>query len=136
MHEVSTKWIEGMHFTSSPSGGKVEIDAVAEHGGKEKGVRPKALMLSSLAGCTGIDVMSILEKMRVFPESFEIVVQAELTEEHPKFYKSTHIIYKFKGDIDIEKLNKAVDLSYNKYCGVIHMFKQFSEVSKEIILNS
>lgn len=133
MVEIIAEWKDGIHFETDAPGGIVNIDGHEDVGGQEKGNRPKALMLVGLAGCTGIDVKTLLAKMRVFPDGISIIVQAELTEDHPKYYHKTHIIYQFKGEnLDEEKIKKAITLSVEKYCGVIYMFKQFSDVSWEV----
>lgn len=137
MAKIEAIWKEGMHFEVDAPGGFLQIDAAEEAGGKGKGNRPKALMLVALAGCTGIDVRSLLNKMRVETNYFAIKVSAELSEEHPKYYTSTHLTYIFKGeDLDEEKIKKAIHLSFSKYCGVIYMFKQFSEITWELNINS
>ncbi|MBK6952894.1 MAG: OsmC family protein [Crocinitomicaceae bacterium] len=132
-HIVKATWKEGVHFEADAPGGILNMDGAEEIGGKGKGYRPKALMLSAMAGCTGIDVAMLIEKMRVQIDGFSIDVEAELTDEHPKIYKNTHIVFTFKSaNPDKEKLEKAVNLSFDKYCGVIAMFKSFSTVTKEI----
>jgi putative redox protein len=133
---VTTIWNENMQFESdNPSGHKILIDASSEHGGNDTGLRPKALMLSSLAGCSGLDVVSLLKKMRVSVDDFKIEVIGELTDEHPKFYHKVKVNYHFTGtDLDPSKIQKAVDLSAEKYCGVMEMFRQFAKVEIEIFL--
>lgn len=132
-HIVKASWKGGVHFEADAPGGSVQMDGAEEIGGKGKGNRPKALMLASLAGCTGIDVSMLIEKMRVQIDGFSIDVSAELTDEHPKIYHKTHIVFTFKSaNPDKEKIEKAVNLSFDKYCGVIAMFKSFSTVTKEI----
>lgn len=132
-HIVKASWKEGVHFEADAPGGILNMDGAEEIGGKGKGYRPKALMLSAMAGCTGIDVASLIEKMRIRIDGFSVDVSAELTDEHPKIYKKTHIVFTFKSaNPDKEKIEKAVNLSFDKYCGVIAMFKSFSTVTKEI----
>jgi len=132
-HVVITNWKGDMQFEADAPGGIVNMDAAEDIGGKGKGNRPKALMLASLAGCTGIDVAVVLKKMRLAVDHFSIEVRGQLTEDHPKIYKRTHIVFTFKGkNLDTEKIEKAVTLSFDKYCGVIAMFKSFSEVTREI----
>ncbi|MFW5754817.1 MAG: OsmC family protein, partial [Marinilabiliaceae bacterium] len=112
------------------------VDAAPSVGGENKGVRPKPLMLLSLAGCTGMDVVSILKKMRVEVEDFNVRVEADMTEEHPKHYNKMKIIYSFKGnDLPREKIEKAVNLSEEKYCGVSAVYKQAMDISTEIRIN-
>ncbi len=135
-HKVTTSWIEKMQFDALVSNHHLIMDAVAEVGGEDKGPRPKELMLASLAGCTGMDVISILNKMRVEVEAFDIEIEADLTEEHPKHYSKMHIIYKFKGKVlDPEKLKKAVELSQDRYCGVSAAYRKAMELSYEITIN-
>lgn len=91
-------------------------------------------MLASLAGCTGIDVVSILNKMKVTFSDFSIDVSAGLTEEHPKIYRDVHITYKIKvNEADRPKMEKAVNLSKERYCGVSAMFSSFTKVESAII---
>lgn len=132
-HAVSTSWKGNMQFDAVVSNHHIIMDAAPEVGGQNSGPRPKELMLASLAGCTGMDVVSILQKMRVNVESFNIDVVADLTEEHPKHYTKMHIIYQFKGKgLDPEKLKKAVDLSQERYCGVSAAYRKAMELSYEI----
>lgn len=130
---LKTAWMGKMKFDAVVSGHHLMMDAVPEVGGEDAGPRPKELMLASLSGCTGMDVISILNKMRQEVDSFNITVEAELTEEHPKHYFKLHLIYEFKGNnLDIEKLKKAVDLSQEKYCGVSAVYKKAMEITYEI----
>ena len=97
------------------------------------GPRPKALLLSGLIGCTGIDVMMILNKMRVRPDDVIISVEADQTDTEPKVYKTIHLIYTFKGkDLPVEKLQRAVSLSQEKYCGVSAMREKAAPITYEI----
>jgi len=122
-----------MSFASEINGHKIVVDAKEEFGGQDKGPRPKALMMLALAGCTGMDVVSILEKMRVSFDDFNVRIESELNDEHPKFYKKMHIIYEFKGkNLDLEKLKKAVEMSQEKYCGVSANYKKAMDVTYEI----
>ena len=132
-HNVKTAWKGNMKFDAGVNGHSVIMDALPEVGGEDLGPRPKQLLLASLAGCTGMDVVSILKKMRVEVDDFTIDITAGSTEEHPKHYTDMHITYEFKGkNLDMEKLKKAVDLSQEKYCGVSHMFRKALNLSYEI----
>ncbi|GAB4302053.1 MAG: OsmC family protein [Marinilabiliales bacterium] len=132
-HVVKTSWLEKMAFESEINGHKIVIDAEPHVGGEDKGPRPKPFMLAALAGCTGMDVISILKKMRVDVEDFDVIVEGELTDEHPKYYKNMHVIYQFKGkDLPMEKLEKAVSLSEERYCGVSALYKQVIPITSEI----
>jgi putative redox protein len=136
-NKVITKWSEGMSFeTISPNGISLRLGSSLE-GDSEKIASPKALMLSSLAVCSGIDVVSILEKMKVELKDFKINTVGSLTQEHPKYYNKVSMEYHFYGDqLDKEKINKAVNLSITKYCGVMEMFRSFAEITTEIYYNS
>ena len=124
-----------MSFEVELDGYKFEIDAHEEFGGANKGPRPKSLMLASIAGCTGMDVVSILRKMKVMFDDFGIEVKGTLTGEHPKHFDTMHIIYKLKGkDIPVEKVEKAVNLSQDKYCGVTFSYKPTIEITHEIVI--
>jgi len=122
-----------MSWETELFGHKLIMDAGKENGGDDTGTRPKVLMLTALAGCTGMDVVSVLKKMRVEIEDLQIIVEGDLTEEHPKYYERMHVIYQFKGkNLPIEKLEKAVNLSEEKYCGVSALYKKAIPVTTEI----
>lgn len=132
-NHITTTWLGGMKFESTnPSGHNLFIDAGEESGGQGEGYRPKALMLSGLAGCSGLDVASLIKKMKLEVANFKIETEARLTEEHPKYYDKVAMHFHFYGtNLSEKKLQKAVDLSIEKYCGVMEMFRQFSEVTIE-----
>ena len=133
-HNITSVFTGGMAFTSTLNGHDVSIDLDASDGGNDAAPRPKALMLVSLAGCTGVDVVMILNKMRVSFSEFSIEVKAQLTDTEPKIYHAVKIIYNIKvNNQDELKVEKAVDLSQNKYCGVSAMFRSFCELSSQIV---
>ncbi|MCF8361290.1 MAG: OsmC family protein [Prolixibacteraceae bacterium] len=132
-HETLLSWKGDMEFETDLNGHKLTIDAGEESGGHNKGPRPKVLMLTSLAGCTGMDVISILRKMKVEPEEFNVRIDANVTEEHPKKYNKMHLIYEFRGkDLPEKKLKKAIELSQDKYCGVSAVYREAIELTYEI----
>ena len=132
----STKWLSDMAFETEITGHKILLDASEDFGGHESGPRPKPLIIAALTGCTGMDVVSILKKMHVDVESFEIKAETEMTDEHPKTYSKIHLIYEFTGkDLDEAKISKAVSLSQDKYCGVSELLKKGLELSYEIKIN-
>lgn len=134
---LSLQWVDGMEFTSLVNGHSITIDANAEFGGKNKGPRPKPLMMLALAGCTGMDVISILHKMRVFPEGFRVNIETDITEEHPKHYTRMKVIYEFTGEnLPENKLKRAVELSEHQYCGVSAVYKKAMRLEFEIKLNN
>ena len=131
--EINVSWTEDMAFETELNGHKLIIDANENVGGHDKGPRPKPLMLLSLAGCTGMDVISILKKMRVDVDSFNVKVEGELTEEHPKHYHKMHTIYEFTGkNLPLDKIEKAVNLSQERYCGVSATYRKAMELTSEI----
>jgi putative redox protein len=131
--KIDCAWKKDMMFEADVNGFKIILDAEPTVGGMNSGPRPKPLTLVSLAGCTGMDVVSLLKKMRSEPEFFNVSVEGELTEEHPKYYHKIHIIYELKGkDIDLEKVEKAVNLSRDKYCGVNALLRFGAEITHEI----
>lgn len=133
-HKVITHWKGNSQFESdNPSGKTLFMDTSEEHGGYNSGLRPKAMMLSSLAGCSGLDVVSILDKMKVTISDFRIDTYGELTEEHPKYYHTVTVEYHFYGEsLPESKIKKAVDLSIETYCGVMEMFRRFATVKTSI----
>lgn len=132
--QVKAEWDSGMAFTALQDGHEFIMDADASSGGQGRGPRPKGLLLSGLAGCTGMDVVSILQKMRVEVESFEILVDADLTDEHPKVFSKIHLKYVFRGkDLPQDKLEKAVNLSQERYCGVSAMLRLACPLTWEIV---
>jgi putative redox protein len=134
-HMVDTVWKGQMKFEAELDGHKIGVDAGTESGGEDTGPRPKKLMLLALAGCSGMDVVSILQKMRVPMEALTISVEADVTEEHPKHYTEMKVIYRFKGkELDRQKLEKAVRMSQEQYCGVAAAYKKGMTLSWEIVV--
>jgi putative redox protein len=132
-HKARAEWKGAMRFDAIIDGNVIPMDSDPAVGGTNSGVSPKPLMLAALIGCTGMDVASLLRKMRVDVDHFAIDTEANLTDEHPKYYDKVTIIYHFSGrGMDEAKINKAVNLSIERYCGVFEMFRKFSEVDTEI----
>lgn len=126
--KTTTTWKTGHAFDSIQNHARIEIDAKA-------GFSPKALLLSGLAGCTGIDVVDVLEKMRVPFADLQVDAEADQTEEHPRVFKDIHLIYRVKtGEENRDKVKKAIDLSLEKYCGVAAMLKKNSNIDYEIVI--
>ncbi|HRZ97910.1 MAG TPA: OsmC family protein [Paludibacter sp.] len=132
-HVISTEWKGDLTFESSINNHKIIMDVPVEAGGNNLGPGPKKLMLVALSGCTGMDVVSILKKMRVDIEKCNIEVQGDVTDENPKQYFKMHVIYTFTGkDLPMDKLEKAVKMSEETYCGVGAVYRKVMEVSSEI----
>ena len=124
-----TTWKSDLVFDSRQD----EIGSVLMDGNREVAMSPKALLLSGLAGCSGIDVVEILKKMRVNFCDFEITCEADQTEETPKVFKDILLTFSIKVDsADTDKVIKAIDLSMEKYCGVAAMLRKNSAISYKL----
>jgi putative redox protein len=126
--KTTTIWKSGHAFDSFKENAKIEIDA-------KGGFNPKALLLSGLAGCTGVDIVDILEKMRVPFADLKIEVETEQTTEPPKVFKDIHMNYIITtAEENRDKVKKAIDLSLDKYCGVAAMLKKNSKIDYTITI--
>jgi putative redox protein len=129
-------WQEGMAFEAELDGFKLMIDADKSVGGQGRGPKPKGLTLVSLAGCTGMDVISILRKMKVDVEGFEVQTEGVVADEHPRKFTEITLRYLFTGkDLPHEKLKKAINLSREKYCGVSATLAPTVRINTEILVN-
>lgn len=126
--KTTTIWKGGTAYESFQNGAKVELNAGT-------GFSPKALLLTGLAGCSGIDVVEILEKMRVPFAGLEIEAEAGQTQDHPRVFTVIHLTYTVKTEEENrEKIRRAIDLSLEKYCGVAAMLKKNSNIEYSIVL--
>ena len=131
---ITSVYQGGMNFNTVIKDHTVKIDLEANAGGNNLGTSPKILMLVSLAGCTGLDVVGILHKMKVSFSDFHIDINAHLTDTDPKIYDEVKVTYNIKTDKgDEAKMQKAVNLSQEKYCGVSEMFRRFAMLTHEIV---
>lgn len=127
--KTTTIWKSGHAFDSFKENYKIEIDA-------KGGFNPKALLLSGLAGCTGVDIVDILEKMRVPFADLKIEVETEQTTEPPKVFKDIHMNYIITtAEENRDKVKKAIDLSLEKYCGVAAMLRKNSKIDYTITIH-
>jgi len=133
MKRARVKWFENLKFVAeAPSGHIVPMDGAKENGGDDTAARPGELTLIALGGCTGFDVVSILKKMRVELDSFEVVVDGEQRDEHPRVWTKLHLKYIFKGkNVDESKVKRAIGLSQDTYCFVSAMLKKTAELTWE-----
>ena len=133
-HEVKTLWKGGMAFEADVNGYRILMDTDEAGGGTGAGPRPKPLLLAAIAGCSGMDIVSILKKMREPCTWFETVVEADTADEHPKRYVDYRIVYRFKtaDGLNPENVKKAVSLSQDKYCGVSATLKACAPVAWRI----
>lgn len=126
--KTTTVWKHDQAFDSTFEGNTYGID-----GNRQEGPGPKSLLLTGLAGCTGIDIVDILAKMRVSFSDFSIDAEAEQTEEHPRVFKEIYITYRIRTAAENEdKVKKAIDLSLDKYCGVAAMLKKNSPIQYKL----
>jgi putative redox protein len=133
--KTTTYWKSGFAFDSHFKQNVLTMDDVSASGKKDSGFSPKALLLSGLAGCTGIDVVSILDKMKAPYESIRIEVEAEQTEGPPKVFTEILMIYFVKIPASYEdKVKRAVDLSLEKYCGVAAMLRKHCAIHAKVII--
>jgi putative redox protein len=97
----------------------VRMDTSPETGGKDFGARPMQLLLMGLGGCSGMDIVSILNKQRQTVEGFDMTIEGEREKGNdPTLWKTVHIIFRLQGTIDPDKAKKACELSMDKYCSV------------------
>jgi len=119
--KTTINWTGSMSFSSiTPSGHEISMDAAEEVGGTNSGARPTELLLNAVAGCTGIDIISILHKMRLNPTSFHMEVEGSRADEHPKRFTAINIHYVLEGELPDDKVIRAIQLSKDKYCSVAH----------------
>ena len=132
-YDALVVWKDGIHFEGNSAGQVVHMDATPEAGGQGLGVSPMRLVLMALGGCTGMDVISLLKKMRQDVTFFEIAVSAERAEEHPKVYTGFELVYRVRGrSIQRALVEKAVSLSEEKYCSVGGMLKKAGPITTRI----
>ncbi len=118
--KAKVKWVEGLEFIGeSESGHTVKMDGDVSFGGKNSGMRPTEILLVALAGCTGMDVISLLQKKRQQVSSMEIKINGLRSEEHPKKFTNIELEYIIVGkDISEEAVKRCIELSMDKYCSV------------------
>lgn len=129
--KVTVKQVDGITFAGIGNSQRwVMIDGPEDFGGRNGAVRPKELLLHSLGGCSGSDVVSILQKKRVKLDGFEMNLTADMTEEHPKVFTKIHIEYVFYGsEIKEKDVERAIELSLTKYCGVTAMLEKAMDIT-------
>lgn len=130
-------WQEKMSFEgTADSGFKVPLGTVAELGGNDDGFRPLELLAIGLAGCTAMDVISILTKKKQDVKNFEVRVHADRAEEHPKVFTHLTIEYVVSGkNVDRAAVERAVELSETKYCSAQAMFNKIVPIDRVITLH-
>ena len=130
---LSVDWVDGMLMVGkSHSGHSITMDGPIEIGGENLGIRPMEMLLLGVAGCTMIDVVTTLKKMRQDLSHCETRISAERANEHPKVFTDIHIHFIIKGkDIDPKKVDKAISLSAEKYCSASIMLGKTANITHD-----
>jgi putative redox protein len=129
-------WKEGMAFEADLDGFTIAMDADPKVGGAGRGPKPKGLTLVSLGGCTAMDVISILLKMKQDVTGLEILVDSTLADDHPKKFETITVRYELTGRaLDPGRVKRAVELSNTRYCGVNASLAPGVEIRSEIVIN-
>lgn len=132
MYVASAKWTEQLRFEGTGSAGhRVSMD-----GDGRTGNSPSELVLIALCGCTGYDVVNILQKKREPFTSVEVSVEAEKAEESPRVYTTIKVLYRVRGKVSHKAVEDAVRLSEEKYCSVSAMLRKTAKISYRIELDS
>lgn len=127
---------EGMQFVGDgESGHSILFDSKEDVGGKDSAVRPVETLVITAGACSGMDVVSLLRKMKQKFSDFEVLLEADRAEEHPKVLERLQLTYRVWGEVEEEKFKKAINLSLDKYCGVVNTLKPDVKVSHECRIN-
>jgi putative redox protein len=137
MPSGSVHYLGGMAFQGeAASGHRVMLDAASEVGGHNQGFRPTELTAVSLAGCTAMDVVSILQKMRVTIEDFRVEVDAQNRPQHPRVFTHIRLDFRLRSpDCTAEQVKRAVALSAERYCSVSAMLEKTANIERHVFLN-
>lgn len=129
---------DGVHFSAkTQSGQNIEIDGSAAVGGQNKGARPMEMVLAALAGCSAIDIMSTLHKMKQRVADCRINVVGERAEQVPAVFSKIQLEFIFDGDaLDAKKVERAVQLAVEKYCSVGKMLESTAHIEYATTINS
>jgi len=130
---INIKWQGGMAFEgTTESGHSVLMDAAPEVGGENKGARPMEMVLLGLGGCTSIDVIMMLQKAKQAVEDCQVEIRSERSDSIPKIFTKIHVHFKITGqDLNPKKVERAVNLSAEKYCSVSKMLEASVEMSHD-----
>lgn len=135
--KVVLEHLDNMAFKTEVDGHEFIFDAEKQFGGEDRGPRPKPFVLVALLGCTGMDVVSLFKKMRVEYDDFKVEAISTMTEEHPKYYDNIELVYNIWGkNVDKAKVEKAVNLSTERYCGVHFMLSKSSTLKNRIVYHN
>ncbi len=138
MTELSSSWVEGMQMKAKIDEHELIFDALEDKGGSNTGPSPMKVLLASLMGCTIMDVVYILRKMRQDFTSVDVVItNLERADEHPKVYTKIHLVFKIKGNnLKENKVREAVNLSQSKYCSVSAMLASTAAITYDVEIES
>ena len=129
---------DAYHFEACNEDGQaIHLDNSPEHGGHKKGVRPMQTLLMALGGCSAIDIVTILKKQRQTIEDFQISIDGEREKDQvPSLFETIHIVFKLKGKLDKDKVERAVALSMEKYCSVAKTLEKTAKITYKIEVRS
>lgn len=128
-------WTGGMSFSATNRSHTSSFDVVAEQGGSDSAPTPKEVLLNAMSACSAMDVVSILNKMRLPLAGFKIEAEADKTKTIPSYFSEARLHYQANGEIPVDKLIQAVTLSMTKYCGVSYMVSKTTVIRYKISLN-
>ena len=127
--EAQVEYVSNMRFVGAANSAHAVVMDTSAAGGEGTASRPMELLLVALGGCTGMDVVSILRKMRVKYDSFRLEIKGKPNSEHPKIFKEVELVYRFSGrDLPRERIEHAVELSQEKYCPISATLRPTAEV--------
>ncbi|MDB3971824.1 MAG: OsmC family protein [Candidatus Thioglobus sp.] len=134
---TTVKWIDGMMMVGeSASGHAIVMDGPEDLGGKNLGIRPMEMLLLGMGGCTTIDVVSTLKKMREEVRDCRVEILAARADEHPKVFTKIHLNFIINGsNLDEKKVEKAISLSADKYCSASIMLGKVADITHDFTIN-
>jgi putative redox protein len=134
---TTVKWIDGMMMVGeSASGHAIVMDGPEDLGGKNLGIRPMEMLLLGMGGCTTIDVVSTLKKMREEVRDCRVEISAQRADEHPKVFTKIHLNFIINGsNLNEKKVEKAVSLSADKYCSASIMLGKMADITHDFTIN-
>ena len=131
--QTTTKWVKALAFDGQSEEHVVRLDTTVAGGSLDSGMSPKKMLLCSLSACSGMDVIIVLDKMKVPYTKLEIIAEAEQTDEDPKVFKEIFLTYKTDASEEhADKVARAIDLSQNKYCGIAAMLRKHCNINHTI----
>ena len=132
---TTVQFTGGMRFIGrGPTGHDVVMDAGTGSGGANSAATPVETMLASLGGCTGMDIVAILRKMKTEPEGLHIEIDDERAPDYPKVITKLHLRYMVRGNVPEQNVKKAIDLSLAKYCPIANTLAGVSEITSEFVI--